>query len=70
MEIKISCGPKRNLKRKKKKMAEEVLGKTVKELKKERTTAKSSFTRQANFILRGGNNMLQDELKEFTKLNY
>ena len=31
-------------------MAEDALGKTVKELKRERTTAKSSFTRQANFI--------------------
>ncbi|XP_054861306.1 uncharacterized protein LOC129347620 [Amphiprion ocellaris] len=51
-------------------MAEDVLGKSVKELKKERTTAKSSFTRQANFISRGASSMLQVELKEeFTKLS-
>lgn len=48
---------------------EDVLGKSVKELKKERTTAKSSVTRQANFISRGASSMPQVELKEeFTKL--
>lgn len=52
-------------------MAEEVFGKTVKKLKQERTTAKSCFTRQANFILRGGNRMQQEELKEeFKKLAF
>ena len=46
------------------------MGKSVKELKKERTTAKSSFTRQANFIAREASSMLQEELKEeFTKLS-
>ncbi|XP_058641724.1 uncharacterized protein LOC131546270 [Onychostoma macrolepis] len=51
-------------------MAEDVLGKSVQQLKKERTIAKSSFTRQANFISRGGSSMLQVELEEeFTKLS-
>lgn len=51
-------------------MAEDVLGKSVQQLKKERTTAKSSFTRQANFISRGASSMLQVELKEeFAKLS-
>lgn len=50
------------------KMAEEEFGKTVIVLKKERTTAKSSFTKLANFISREANNMLQSELKdEFAK---
>ena len=52
-------------------MMEDVLGKLVQQLKKERTTAKSSFTRQANFISRGEGSMLQVELKEeFTKLSH
>ena len=51
-------------------MAEDVLGKSVQQLKKERTTAKGSFTRQANFISRGASSMLQVELKEeFSKLS-
>ncbi|KAG7459262.1 hypothetical protein JOB18_007149 [Solea senegalensis] len=51
-------------------MAEEILGKSVQQLKKERTIAKSSFTRQAKFISRGASSMLQVELKEeFTKLS-
>ena len=51
-------------------MAEDVLGKTVTQLKKERTTAKSSFTKQANCIIRGARSMLEAELKEeFTKLS-
>ncbi|XP_048836046.1 uncharacterized protein LOC125711305 [Brienomyrus brachyistius] len=51
-------------------MAEEVLGKTVKLLKQERTIAKSSFTKLANFISRGANTMLRAELKEeFGKLS-
>lgn len=45
-------------------MAEEALGKTVDQLKKERTSAKSSFTRQANFICREVNRLLESELKE------
>lgn len=51
-------------------MAEDVLGQTVKQLKKERITAKSSFTKQANFITRGASSMLEAELKgEFPKLS-
>lgn len=51
-------------------MAEEVLGKTVKLLRQERTSAKSSFTKLANFISRGANTMLKAELKEeFGKLS-
>lgn len=51
-------------------MAEDILEKSVQQLKKERTIAKSSFTRQANFISRGASSMLQVELKEeFTKLS-
>ncbi|XP_073670542.1 uncharacterized protein [Paramisgurnus dabryanus] len=51
-------------------MAEDVLGMTVQQLKKERTTAKSSFTRQANLISREASRMLQVELKEeYTKLS-
>lgn len=51
-------------------MAEEVLGKTVKQLKKERITAKISVTKQANLITRGASSMLEAELKEeFTKLS-
>lgn len=45
-------------------MAEEVLGKSVKILKQERTTAKSNFTKLANLISRGADTMLQAELKE------
>lgn len=51
-------------------MTEEVFGKTVKLLKQERISAKSSFTKLANFISRGANTMLQAELKEeFGKLS-
>lgn len=51
-------------------MAEDVLGKTVKQLKKERIAAKTSFTRQANFITREADSMLEMELKEeFAKLS-
>lgn len=45
-------------------MAEKVLGKMVKQLKMERTTAKSSFTRQANAISKGADNMVEEELRE------
>lgn len=52
-------------------MAEEVLGKSVELLKKDRISAKCSFTRQYNFILRGASSMLQEELnEEFIKLSY
>lgn len=50
-------------------MTEGVLGKTAKQLKKERITAKSNFTRQANFLNKGENGMVEAELwEEFTKL--
>ncbi|XP_055768950.1 uncharacterized protein LOC129844827 [Salvelinus fontinalis] len=50
-------------------MAEEALGKTVKELKQERTLAKSAFTKQANFLSRGAKHMTKSELREeFKKL--
>ncbi|XP_034076940.1 uncharacterized protein LOC117549281 [Gymnodraco acuticeps] len=50
-------------------MAEEILGKTVKELKKARTSAKSNFTRQANYLNREAGRMVEAELREeFTKL--
>lgn len=52
------------------KMADDVLEKTVKQLKRERTTAKSSFTRQANFISNGADGMVEEELREeFNKLS-
>ncbi|KAM9764604.1 uncharacterized protein ACNS7B_019486 [Menidia menidia] len=51
-------------------MAEEVLEKTVKQLKRERTTAKSSFTRQANLISKEADSMVEEELREeFNKLS-
>ncbi|XP_073797048.1 uncharacterized protein [Danio rerio] len=51
-------------------MAEEALGKSVKQLKKERTTAKSSFTKQANFLCREAHRLIESELKEeFKKLS-
>ena len=49
-------------------MAEEVLGKSVKLLKQERTNTKSSFTKLANLITRGADTMVQSVLKDqFTK---
>ncbi|KAL1249502.1 hypothetical protein QQF64_020507 [Cirrhinus molitorella] len=51
-------------------MAEEALGKTVEQLKKERTSAKSSFTKQANFLRREAHRLIESELKdEFSKLS-
>ena len=51
------------------KMAEDVLGKTVKQLKKDRTAAKSTFTRQANVLGKGADSMVEAELREeFAKL--
>ena len=53
------------------KMAEDVVGKTVKQLKKERTAAKSTFTGQANFLRKGADSMVEAELREeFAELSY
>lgn len=50
-------------------MALEMFGKTVKQLKQERTMAKSAFTKQANFLSRGARHMTEVELQEeFKKL--
>ncbi|KAM9709759.1 uncharacterized protein ACNS7B_023957 isoform 1-T1 [Menidia menidia] len=50
-------------------MAEEMFGKSVKQLKLDRTMAKSSFTKQANFLSRKASNMTEMELREeFKKL--
>lgn len=40
------------------------MGKTVKQLKMGRTTAKSSFTRQANAISKEADSMVEEELRE------
>ncbi|GAA6082854.1 uncharacterized protein LOC124401004 [Tachysurus ichikawai] len=45
-------------------MAEEALGKTVKQLKRERTSVKSSFTKQANFLCREAHRLVESELRE------
>ncbi len=44
-------------------MAEDALGKSVDQLKKERTVARSSFTKQANFLSRSASDMTELELK-------
>ena len=50
-------------------MAEQALGRTVKELKQRRTLAKRVFTKQANFLSRGAKHMTKRELQEeFKKL--
>lgn len=50
-------------------MAEEMFGKSLKQLKLDRTMAKSSFTKQANFLSRKASNMTEMELREeFKKL--
>lgn len=50
-------------------MAEEALGKGVKQLKQERTIAKSAITKQANFLSWATGNMTRSELQEeFTLL--
>lgn len=50
-------------------MAEEAFGKTVKQLKQERTLAKSAFTKLANFLSREAQSMTESELREeFKKL--
>lgn len=45
-------------------MALEAFGKTVDQLKKERTTAKIKFTKQANFLSKEADSMIKSELKE------
>ena len=50
-------------------MAKEATGKTVKQMKQERTLAKSAFTKHANFLSRAAGNMTKCELQEeFKKL--
>lgn len=44
-------------------MAEEAFGKTVDQLKRERTVAKGSFTKQANFLRRSASAMTEAELR-------
>ncbi len=51
-------------------MAENAFGKSVKQLKQERTLAKSTFTKLANFLSRGAQSMTETELREdFRKLS-
>ncbi|XP_067280641.1 uncharacterized protein [Pseudorasbora parva] len=51
-------------------MAKETLGKTVKQLKQERTVAKSPFTKQANYLSKAAAEMIKHELQEeFSKLS-
>ncbi|KAK2905980.1 hypothetical protein Q8A73_009923 [Channa argus] len=51
-------------------MAEETYGRTLDQLKRERTTAKSCFTRQANYLIRKARYMTKSDLKEeFAKLS-
>lgn len=51
-------------------MAKETLGKTVKQLKQERTLAKSAFTKQANYLSKAAAGMIKHELQEeFSKLS-
>lgn len=48
-------------------MAEEAVGKPIEQLKKERTAAKISFTRQVNFLSREAHRLMEEELKEELK---
>ena len=51
-------------------MAVEALGKTLDQLKKDRTVAKTSFTRQANYLGREAGDLTESELRqEFAKLS-
>ncbi len=51
-------------------MAEQALGKTVDQFKRERITAKMCFTKQANLLIRESSKMIESELrKEFQKLS-
>ena len=45
-------------------MVEDAFGKSVKQLKQERTLAKSAFTKLANFLSRGAKSMTEAELRE------
>lgn len=50
-------------------MAVEAFGKTASQMKRERTVAKSAFTKAANFITRGVQNLTKGELlEEFDRL--
>lgn len=52
------------------KMTEEALGKTVEQPKRKRTSAKSSFTKQANFLCTETHRLIESDLKEeFRKLS-
>lgn len=52
-------------------MAEEALGKTVQQLKQERTSAKSAFTRQAKYLSTSAGKLTRRELQEaFHKLSF
>ena len=44
-------------------MVEEALGKSVKQLKQERTSAKSAFTKQANYLSKAADGLVKHELK-------
>lgn len=51
-------------------MAEETLGKAVKQLKQNRTLAKSALTKQANYLSKDAGNMAKRVLQEeFNKLS-
>lgn len=51
-------------------MAKEILGKTVKQLKQERTLTKAAFTKQANYLSRSADSIIKRDLQEeFSKLN-
>lgn len=51
-------------------MVKETLKKTVKQLKQERTLAKTAFTKQANYLSRAANSMIEHKLQvKFSKLS-
>ena len=51
-------------------MAEEALGKSVKQLKQERTSAISAFTKQANYLSKAADGLVKHQLlEEFYKLS-
>lgn len=50
-------------------MAKETLGKTVKQLKQNRTSARTAFTKQANYLSKALGNLAKNALQEeFNKL--
>lgn len=50
-------------------MAEEATGKTMKQLKQERTSAKAAYTKQANYLSRAVGHLTKSDLqKEFKEL--